>query len=79
MRLRIITTGVPSPSATSETVAAEPSSGLPEPSGWRWLVMHFPCLEKMTPGGRIVVVSDRRHVAEARQRFPGLNPRVLAL
>jgi hypothetical protein len=53
-------------------VATEPSSDLPEPCSWRWLVMRFPCLEAVTPDGRIVVVSDRRHIAEARGRFPDL-------
>jgi len=36
------------------------------------MVIHFPCLEAVTPRGRIVVVSDKRHIPEARSKFPGL-------
>jgi len=41
-------------------------------SSWRWAVMHFPCLEDVTPGGRIVMVSDRKHIPEVRREFPDL-------
>jgi hypothetical protein len=34
--------------------------------------MHFPCLEPVTPKGHIVVISDRKHIGEARRKFPDL-------
>lgn len=36
------------------------------------MVIYFPCLEPVTPKGRIVVISDRKHVGEARRKFPEL-------
>ena len=40
--------------------------------GWRWAVLHFPCLEGVTPRGELVMVSDRSHIPEARRKFPDL-------
>lgn len=39
---------------------------------WRWAIFHFPCLESVAPEGHIVVISDKKHIAEARRRFPEL-------
>jgi hypothetical protein len=36
------------------------------------MVIHFPCLEAVTPHGHIVVVSDKHHIREARAKNPGL-------
>jgi len=44
----------------------------PESPGWRWAVIHFPCLEAATPNGRIIAVSDKKHISEARTKFPDL-------
>jgi len=55
-------------------IAKAPSPVAPEGFGssWRWMVIHFPCLEAVTPRGRIVVVSARRPTPEARAENPGL-------
>ena len=58
------------------------SNGAPGSTGWRWAVIHFPCLESVSPQGHIVMVSDKRHIAEARRKFPDLvlwHERELAL
>ena len=39
---------------------------------WRWAVVHFPCLEGVVPRGQIIMVSDKRHIPEARRRYPDL-------
>jgi hypothetical protein len=44
----------------------------PKGETWRWAILHFPCLEPVAPEGHIVVVSDKKHIAEARRRFPEL-------
>ena len=44
----------------------------PEAESWRWAVIHFPCLEGITPRGEIIMVSDKRHIAEARRKYPDL-------
>ena len=44
----------------------------PEAESWRWAVIHFPCLEGVTPRGEIIMVSDKRHIAEARRKYPDL-------
>lgn len=56
----------PKPSA-AEAVDAEARG-----TTWRWAVLHFPCLEPVTPNGHIVMVSDKQHIAEARRKFPDL-------
>ena len=43
-----------------------------EPGRWRWAVLHFPCLEGVTPRGQLVMVSDRKHIAEVRRKFPDI-------
>ncbi|MHC5059310.1 MAG: hypothetical protein ACYTKD_32045 [Planctomycetota bacterium] len=35
-------------------------------------MIHFPCLEHVTPRGEIVMISDKRHIREARRKFPDL-------
>ena len=44
----------------------------PEKRTWRWAVLHFPCLEPVTPHGHIVMVSDKKHIAEVRRKLPAL-------
>lgn len=74
MRVSIVTTphSKPAePSAEERAGSGGADSSAPE-RGWRWMVIHFPCLEPVTPQGRIVVVSGKRHIPEARSKFPGL-------
>jgi hypothetical protein len=35
-------------------------------------VIHFPCLEGVVPRGQVVMVSDKKHIPEARRKNPGL-------
>ena len=81
MRVSIVTTpleGAEKPRTEAPVAAAGPAPRGGDPSDaapartWRWMVIHFPCLEAVTPHGRIVVVSDRRHIPEARAKYPGL-------
>jgi hypothetical protein len=51
---------------------AEQARANAEPRSWRWMVIHFPCLEAVTPNGHIIVVSDKRHIPEGRRRYPDL-------
>lgn len=73
-----------SPSAPVEAEAGTDSTR-PDPTAdrpWRWAVIHFPCLEPVTPRGEIVMVSDKMHLPEARRKFPDLvvwHERELAL
>ena len=39
---------------------------------WRWAVLYIPWLDGVTPRGQLVMVSDKRHIAEARKRHPEL-------
>ena len=39
---------------------------------WRWAVIHFPCLEGVVPRGRIIMVSDKKHIPEAMRTYPDL-------
>ena len=58
------------------TPPAPPSTEGPPPSGrsgpWRWAIVHIPWLDGVTPRGQLVMVSDKRHIAEARTRHPDL-------
>ena len=56
----------PNPSAP-EAVDAEATA-----KSWRWAVIHFPCLEGVIPRGRIIMVSDRKHIPEAMRKYPDL-------
>jgi hypothetical protein len=73
--MRLTPSQTPSSSSPVSTVAAT-DRGLDQPSPeketWRWAVLHFPCLEPVTPQGHIVMVSDKEHIAEARRKFPDL-------
>ena len=56
----------PDPTAT-EAVDVEATA-----KSWRWAVIHFPCLEGVVPGGRIIVVSDKKHIPEAMRKYSDL-------
>ena len=58
------------PKPSSPVEAARESAG--SDRSWRWAVIYFPCLEGVTPHGQIVMVSDKRHIAEAQRKNPGL-------
>lgn len=52
----------------------EPAAAASVPQGRsrRWAVIHFPCLEGVTPRGELIMVSDKEHIPEARRKRPDL-------
>ena len=74
MRLKpVVASGSVKPPSISAEVGAKAQTATVRPTsadGWRWAVIHFPCLEHVTPRGEIVMISDKRHIREARRRFP---------
>ena len=61
----VVTTLRTEAGAKAQNATVRPTSA----DGWRWAVIHFPCLEHVTPRGEIVMISDKRHIREARRKF----------
>ena len=64
---------VPRPPCDQPNPAAAEAVG-PEATAesLRWAVIHFPCLEGVVPRGRIIMVSDKKHIPEAMRKYPDL-------
>jgi len=61
------------PTRSTQTLPAEEEPRAEDGSrDWRWAVIHFPCLEGVVPRGRVIMVSDKKHIPEAIRKYPGL-------
>jgi hypothetical protein len=59
-------------SSTQPPPAEGEAKAKPDRGDWRWAVIHFPCLEGVVPRGRIIMVSDKKHIPEAIRKYPDL-------
>ena len=64
---------VPAPTAKGGNI---PATSLHDakrtPASPRWTMIYFPCLEGVVPHGRVIMVSDKKHIPEAIRKYPDL-------